>query len=139
MTRPVPPRYDYSLIVASVTDGDTIRAHLSRSEEQDGDEDFTATLTRRSRDPRGLPIRVLWVDTPELRSKDPEERAQAALARADTIAWLAAHVGKLRVETAGRDDLSRHLGDIYAAGDRSNTLSQHLIRDRGWPVFEENA
>lgn len=139
MTRPVPPRYDYSLIVASVTDGDTIRAHLSRSEELDGDDDFTATVTYRSRDPRGLPIRVLWVDTPEMRAKDPAERIQAGLARDDVITWLAKYPGKLRVETAGRDDLSRHLGDIYVTGDRGNTLSQYLIRDRGWLPFEENA
>lgn len=128
MTRPLPPRFDYHCHIASVTDGDTVRALLTRV--IDHDDDFTATI--RTRDGNGVPIRLLWVDTPE-RSDTDAWRA----ARIDTASWLAAHAGQLRCETHGRDNLNRTLGDIYVTGDRGNTLSQHLIRDRGWLPFVE--
>jgi endonuclease YncB( thermonuclease family) len=131
MTRPLPPRFDYALTVASVVDGDTIRGRVTRVEEHDGTDEFVEFVTRRNRDPRGIPIRLMWVNTPEYR----DDRPAALRARDDTAIWLASNVGRLRVETCGRDDLSRHLGDIYVDGDRGNTLSQYLIRDRGWPPY----
>ncbi len=43
--------------------------------------------------------------------------------------------GGLRVSTQGKDSFGRYLSDIYAAYDRTETLSDHMVRERGWSDY----
>ncbi len=60
-------------------------------------------------------------------------------AREDVAVWLLAHEGRLRIETWPGGGFDRLLGDVYLAGDRSNTLSQFMLRDAnhglGWDAY----
>lgn len=105
---------------SSVSDGDTIRASLSRMLDEDGDRQLWE-IRKRDR------IRLIIVDTPE-RGEEGWSRA-----RQDTIAWLSQFSpGDLCVETYGRDDFGRLLGDVYPEVNRGDTLTQHLLRVCGW-------
>jgi endonuclease YncB( thermonuclease family) len=111
--------------VVSVTDGDTLRLIRSRVIELDG---RRYRLTDEGAD--GVPIRLVWVNTPE-RGKEHYKAA-----RYDLMAW-AEHLsaGPLRVvcyESAGWDRL---LGDLIDATGAS--ASQWLMRERGWPAYEK--
>lgn len=111
--------------VVSVTDGDTVRLVRSKPVELDG---------RRYRltddEPKGVPIRLVWVDTPERGDHPGWEQA-----RQDLREWIADHVGTrpLRVvcyESAGWDRL---LGDLLDAD--GNSASQWLMTVKGWPPY----
>jgi endonuclease YncB( thermonuclease family) len=127
VTRPLPPRFTYQLDTATAVDGDTVRAHLTRHIPLT--ESLTATIHTTD---HPIALRLLWVDTPERNNPDGWRRA-----RTDTTTWLAAHAGNLTVETHGHDNFGRQLADIYITGDRTNTLSQWLIIERGWLPYEE--
>ena len=111
--------------IVSVTDGDTLRVVRSRPFPIDG-RSYRIT----DDDPRGVPIRLVWVDTPERGQPGRNE------ARLDLEHWADRHAGTqgpLRVvcyESAGYD---RILGDLIDAD--GNSASQYLIIDRGWPVY----
>lgn len=116
--------------VVSVTDGDTLRLIRSRVLELDG---RRYRLTDEDAD--GVPIRLVWVNTPE-RGKPGRNEA-----RADLEDWITRYGydengdGVLRVicyESAGWDRL---LGDLIDATGES--ASQWLMRERGWPPYEK--
>lgn len=108
--------------IVSVTDGDTVRLMRSRSL---GVSDGLETL-QRDAEPKGVPIRLVNVDTPERAQPRHEE------ARADLRNWLLMNLPLLRVITYPGGGFDRLLGDIYANGDVGNTASQYMLRDRGW-------
>lgn len=110
------------LKVERVTDGDSVRLLRARVVELDG---------RRYRlsDVDSVPIRLVWLDTPERGEVGYRE------ARAHVLEWLTRLADPpLTVtcyESAGWDRL---LGDVHAADGSS--LSQWLMVDRGWPAYE---
>ncbi len=121
MTAPVGTDWAVDRVV-TVTDGDTLR--LIRRRTLTIDSDLACDVY--DANPRGVPVRLVTVDTPE--------RGQAGYADAtrDVTAWLELHAGRVRVETWPGGGFDRLLGDLYVAGDRSDTLTQWMLRDRGW-------
>lgn len=111
--------------VARVVDGDTVRLLRSRVAELDGRHYRITDVTPEGK-PIGVPIRLVWVDTPE--RGDPGW----ARARDDLELWIDAHE-PLRVvvyESAGWDRL---LGDLI--DETGASASQWLMIDRGWPPY----
>lgn len=117
--------------VVSVQDGDSLRVDTWQEQELALSDDFTTTVVQRNRDPRGLALRLVRLDTPELRAETQAERARAQVARTHAREWLERHAGRLMVTTYGSDDLSRKLADVWVVGDRGNTLTQHMLL-MGW-------
>jgi endonuclease YncB( thermonuclease family) len=75
-------------------------------------------------------VRIVHLDTPE------KGNLAAAQATADLSDWLHGWgVTPLRVTTQGKDAFGRYLGDVYVAADRTQTASDHMVRERGWPVW----
>ena len=126
MTTPAPTVWHVDAIT-SVTDGDTLRIRRSRIVDIDG-----RHYRLSDHHPRGVPIRLAWVDTPEYRH-DPEA---AARARADLQHWIELHefahepLTVICYESAGWDRL---LGDLIDS--HGNSASQFLMGDRGWPPY----
>lgn len=115
------------LRVVRVTDGDTVRLLRSRPVELDGRHYLLADDG--AAQPAGIPIRLVWVDTPERGDHPGWETA-----RADLADWCNARAGLLRVvcyESAGWDRL---LGDLIDVDGRS--ASQHMMTVKGWPPYE---
>lgn len=115
---------DWALVVLSVTDGDTLRGRIER----------VASLTHgfeqaiRSSDPKGQRLRLVNLNTPEA--------GKAGWAEAKTDAWdwvFGERRHQLRVQTYG-DTLGRLLADVYVDGDRSNTLTAHML-ELGWEPY----
>lgn len=115
--------------VTKVTDGDTIRAHITRTE---------PLVTGWAHDihdepvpgePAGAPLRLIIIDTPERGHID------YVRARDDLAIWILTHLSKLRVETYEHAGWDRGLADIYVEGDRGNTATQWMLL-RGWPIYE---
>ena len=114
--------------LVKVTDGDTVRVVRRRDIELDG---HRYTLSDAA--PDGIPIRLVWVDTPE-RGKPGYNQA-----RDDLKAWIDDRIGPwvddgeerwLRVvcyESAGWDRL---LGDLIDTD--GNSASQWLMIKKGW-------
>ncbi len=102
-------QYDYDAVVRRVVDGDTLDLTLTR------DIGFHLATTATIR------VRLVTVDTPE--------RGQPGWAEASRFvhAWIMASVG-LRAETYKTDSFGRWLADLYRADDRSDTLTQALLR-----------
>lgn len=99
-----------SSIVHRVVDGDTLDVWLIRKEDTGV---FAAGLRR---------VRLAHVDTPELRSKDPLERAAAAAAR-DRVQELARPGQLATVYDYGIDKYGRTLASIEVTGiDIGQTL-----------------
>jgi endonuclease YncB( thermonuclease family) len=111
--------------VPRITDGDTVRLVRSRVIELDG---------RRYRltdaEPTGVPIRLVWLDTPE--------RGQPGYlqARDDLAHWIwdRADITVVCYESAGFDRL---LGDLIDA--EGNSASQYLMIECGWPAYDGGA
>ncbi len=118
--------------VVSVTDGDTLRVVRSRPVELDG---HHYTLTDRA--PKGVAVRLAWVNTPE-RGKDGWHQA-----RADLGDWIAERVlvssvdprpfVGLHVVVLASGGWDRLLVDLRAASGES--ASQWLMTERGWPAY----
>lgn len=107
--------------IVSVTDGDTVRLVRRRTTHLEG---LRVDVT--DSDPKGVSVRLITLDTPE---RGDNGWAQAA---DDVRLWLFGNTGRMSVTTWPDGGFGRHLGDIYVTGDRSNTLSQWMIRERGW-------
>ena len=120
----IPGALDWHATLVSVTDGDTARLHLERPALVVAG--FEVVL--RSAGDKGTPIRLVTLDTPE--------RGQPGYAEArwDLKLWAEEHEDELRVETYESAGWDRLLGDLYVAGDRGNTATQHLLR-LGWPIY----
>lgn len=118
--------------VVSITDGDTLRVVRRRSlMVADGlGMDFYDT------EPKGVAIRLITLDTPE------HNEVGWADAKRDVARWID-HYPNLRIETWPGGGFDRLLGDIYVAGDRSNTLSQWMLRygnnGAGWLPYLKGA
>jgi endonuclease YncB( thermonuclease family) len=77
-------------------------------------------------------IRPIHLDTAEL----DEENADLATQQAEE--WLRAalgYPGGLRVVVVKQDSFGRYLADVQLASDRSQTLSDYMVREHGWPVW----
>lgn len=112
-----------SSIVHRVVDGDTLDVWLIRKEDTGV---FAAGMRR---------VRLAHVDTPELRSKDPLERAAAAAAR-DRVQELARpnpHVGFLVSEPPATDDTLK----TYMFDFRDKLMAHNLPWDGPVPVVIE--
>lgn len=72
-------------------------------------------------------VRLLGVDTPELRGKCASEKALAKRAKAFVVAWLAQHQGQLRLHNVkGKpDSFGRLLADVRA--DDGGSLGDDLL------------
>jgi len=112
--------------VVSVTDGDTVRLRRSRVIELDG-----RTYRITDEDPRGVPIRLTWVDTPE--------RGEAGYKQAhdDLAAWIFERTAPLRVVCFESGGWDRLMGDLLDAD--GNSASQWLMTEgnggAGWPAY----
>lgn len=104
--------------VVSVTDGDTLRVVRSRLIDIDGRRFYVADA-----DPRGVAIRLTWLDTPE------RGELGWGAARDDLRGWVAAHSGAMYVVCYGSGGWDRMLGDVRS-GDES--ASQWMMQERGW-------
>lgn len=114
------------------TDGDTLRVRRSRTV-QVADGLMAHYYDDPEQLPKGLPVRVINLDTPE--RGDPTW----AQANADTVNWLTAASDKLMVATWGtQGGFDRLLGDFYVAGDRNNTLTQFMLL-AGWDPYVEGS
>lgn len=108
--------------VEKVTDGDTLRVIRSRIEHM-GDHDFRIT------DVDSMPIRLVWVDTPEKGDHPGWEQA-----RADLLGWIEARViTSLRVVCYESGGWDRMMGDLLDAD--GNSASQWLMIEKGWPPY----
>lgn len=65
-------------------------------------------------------IRLLGVDTPELRSKDPDERMRAQDAKSFVKDWFRSHGQDLVIRSEKSDSFGRWLGDISCSSCKSN-------------------
>lgn len=102
--------YTYRVLgVERVVDGDTVDVVL--------DLGFGLTLRQR--------LRVVGVDTPELRSPDPAERERAQAARTFAERWLTSN-GQMVVTTYKDDKYGRMLGD-FRREHRAETFSEALL------------
>ena len=123
--RAVPRGTDWAIQqIVKITDGDSLRVIRRQSFPiADG---LTCDVYDASTD--GAPIRLVTLDTPE--------RGQVGYMQAqlDVIHWITANQHNLRIETWAGGGFDRLLGDVYA-GERSNTLSQWMLRERGWSPY----
>lgn len=88
--------------------------------------------------PDGLAARLVNLDTPELRSKDPAERERAKLAAADLTLWFELHAGRVRCisydEAGGFDRLLIDLYVLAEDGTIEETASQWMLK-RDWAPY----
>jgi micrococcal nuclease len=95
-----PEPYVYRLkAVAKVVDGDTV----------DLDLDLGFSLTLRQR------VRLYGIDAPELRSKDPAEKAKGLESQAFVVQWFQ-QPGPVLVRTTKEEKYGRMLADCYREG-----------------------
>lgn len=118
--------------VLSVTDGDTVRLLRSRPVSIDGRHYRLADDPERS--PRGIAVRLLWVDTPERGDHPGWETA-----RADLAAWLGrartlGPITALCYESGGWDRIMADLIDADG-GSASQWLMNSGRGGRGWPPY----
>lgn len=86
----------YKVKLGKVIDGDTFKVYLACNYKI-----FCKAVS----------VRVRGIDTPELKSKDPEEKSKAYRARAYTRKFL--NSGKIRLKQCTRDKYFRLLCDVY--------------------------
>ncbi len=113
--------YYYRVRVERIIDGDTIQCVIDQG----------------LRMYRGERLRLLSVNTPELRARDPAERLAASAAKNYTAAWVADHATHasaetgttadwpLIVRTVKADSFGRWLGDVTCGG--SHSLNADLL------------
>lgn len=121
MNEAPPTIWDVEMVV-SITDGDTLRLVRSRVVEFDG---RSYRLT--DNEPKGIPHRLLWVDTPE-RGDEPGW----TLAKGDLTAFALGR-GPLKAVVYGSAGWDRLLVDLIDPDGVS--ASQWLMKERGWPPY----
>ncbi len=112
--------------VLKVVDGDSVNVACEGVIGQLEDDHAELVLRRTL-----LHCRLVTLDTPE------RGTLGYVAAREDMEWWFSQHpfmhpFSMIRLETYGRESFGRMLTDFYVAGDRSNTLSQWMLRERGW-------
>ena len=113
------PIQDWTYEHGRAVDGDTVAGWLSQVVQIPGWDVITRT-------PLLAPVklRLVTLDTPERGEVGWSE------ARVQVQAWLT-RTPDLRAQLYGYDAFGRLLADIYRAADRTDTLSQHMLRS-GW-------
>lgn len=135
---PAAVRYiDHEILeLVEITDGDTVRAFLTRTEPYD-EISYHTVATDPAVLPRGVALRLIYVQCPDY----PDKVGKAA-AKADTQWWFTINSQRqMRVRTWYGGGFGRYLADIYcldADGSR-HSLSQWLLTHandgKGWPSF----
>lgn len=120
-----------------ITDGDTIRAFLSRDEPYDEHARHTI-YTDRVIFPRGVSLRLVYVSCP-----DYPDRVGKAAAKADTKWWFSTNSHRqMMVRTWYGGGFGRYLADIYYIDEAgtAHSLSQWLLTEanngQGWPYYQ---
>jgi endonuclease YncB( thermonuclease family) len=117
--------------IASVTDGDTLRVYRSRIVELGDDWFRIQDVDPITGDPKSVPIRLVWVDTPERGDHPGWEQA-----RRDLVAWVDAHaLSDLRVVCYESGGWDRILGDLVDYDGASASI--WLMKERGWPAYKK--
>jgi endonuclease YncB( thermonuclease family) len=75
-------------------------------------------------------VRLVHVDTPERGEEG------WGLAKQQLETWTAAWEDDLVLHTVGRDNFGRILGDLKNS-DGTDSATLHLVRDCGWPTWQE--
>ena len=102
--------YEYNVIITSVYDGDTVT----------GDVDLGFGIWIRKQK-----FRLIGIDTPEIRTKDKEEKARGYAAR-DRLRELI--LGKhVRIRSFGKGKYGRWLVDIFIEEVDTRSVNQMLI------------
>lgn len=110
--------------VVKVVDGDTLHLEV-HSDPVLVSDDMAQTFYSA----KPWKCRLITVDTPE--------RGEAGHLEAGAFCrtWLAQRDGAVCAETYHRDAFGRRLTDVYIAGDRTDTLSQALLRE-GYATYD---
>jgi len=110
----VPTLYHYLAEVTSVYDGDTFDCLV--------DMGFSTSIK--------IKVRVLGIDTPEMKSKDPDQKAKAVLAR-DYLRDQTLN-NKIILRTAGLEKYGRWLGELWRVpaegADLGESLNDEMVR-----------
>jgi len=109
------PNYCYYGELESVTDGDTIEAWI--------DLGFGIWIFKK--------LRLLRIDTPELRGTSAEVKAKAYEAKAFVVEALSHNPYTLTIKTESSDSFGRYLAEVYytdEAGIQQN-LSDRLLAE----------
>lgn len=121
----------------SITDGDTVRAFLTRTEPHD-EISLRTIRTDRGVLPHGVSLRLVYVQCPDY----PDKVGKAA-AKADTEWWFTTNSQhRMRVRTWYGGGFGRYLADVYFTDKDGidHSLSQWLLRDandgKGWPYYK---
>ncbi len=102
--------YEYNVIITSVYDGDTVT----------GDVDLGFGIWIRKQK-----FRLIGIDTPEIRTKDKEEKVRGYAAR-DRVRELI--LGKtVRIRSFGKGKYGRWLVDIFIDENATRSVNQMLI------------
>lgn len=104
----------YKVKLGRVLDGDTFKVYLACSYKL-----FCSSVS----------VRVRGIDTPELRSQDPQEKQKAKEARAFTKKFLES--GKIRLKDCTKDKYFRLLCDVYV--NKENLAERLLEADLAVP------
>jgi len=106
--------YTYPAKLIRVIDGDTLKIQI--------DQGFRSF--------RKETIRLLGIDTPEIRTKDLEEKKRGYYAKSFVIATLKEYKNKFLVTTEKSDSFGRCLGNIILENARGTvTLSEILLKN----------
>lgn len=110
--------YHYSVLsVERVVDGDTVDVVL----------DLGFNLYTKQR------VRILGIDTPELRSKDQQEKQKALSAKEYAEQWFSS--GNLTVTTTKDDKYGRILGDFRKEGEELSFGESVIKSQFGVPYY----
>ena len=130
-----PAGQTYRITQYRAVDGDTIRAHLLRETLTRADrmdpwvtEDIVRTRTDPQTHPEGLSLRLITLNTPERGTPGYLE------ARRDLDGWLKAFSDRLVAEVWPGGGFDRMLADVYVAGHREVTASEHMLMI-GWEPY----
>lgn len=125
--KPPPEPTDWKVLgLDHIVDGDTVDLLVSRP---------VGTVDQFTISAQGvIRVRSVHLDTPE---KDEEGYAQATEDLVVFIQSALSYPG-LRVTTQGKDSFGRYLGDVYFVNDRARTLSDYMVREKGWPVWAKS-
>ncbi len=102
--------YEYNVIITSVYDGDTVT----------GDVDLGFGIWIRKQK-----FRLMGIDTPEIRTKNPDEKIRGYEAR-DRLRELILHKS-VRIRSFGKGKYGRWLVDIFIDENATRSVNQLLI------------
>jgi len=107
--------YDYMAQITKIIDGDTVDAII--------DLGFDVKLKRR--------VRLAGIDTPELNSKNPQERQAAKIARDYLKSLLKSKEIYLKSEKVKWDKYNRYVAYIYVIPNEYEVTVSKIMFDKG--------